>query len=77
MPTRTPSSDNPYLASYRNPVLQEVEAFLSATGMTPARFGMEALGDPRVVSDMRKGRDPRSKTVAMLRQFIARETANA
>lgn len=57
--------------SYQPPLLKEVEYFLSATNMNATQFGKEALHDPRFVHDLRNGRDPRSRTVAIVRRFMA------
>lgn len=53
-----------------HPVLIEVEAFLAETGMTATQFGIAALADPKLVFDLRDGRDPRRPTVARIRQYI-------
>jgi homoserine dehydrogenase len=41
---------------------QSVEAFISARGWTPTRFGRTIAGDPLFVFDLREGREPRSDT---------------
>ena len=41
---------------------RRIELFLRRTAMAPARFGREAVGDPRFVFDLRNGREPREKT---------------
>ena len=41
---------------------QAVEAFISARGWTPTRFGRTVAGDPLFVFDLREGREPRSDT---------------
>lgn len=40
-------------------------------GIAPSRFGRSAIGDPRLIFDMRDGRTLRSATEARVRQFIA------
>lgn len=40
----------------------EVEAFISSSGMTPTRFGKEFAGDPLFVFQLREGREPRTDT---------------
>lgn len=35
-----------------------IEAFLARSGMTPTRFGIDAVRDPNFVHDIRKGRVP-------------------
>lgn len=42
--------------------LSSIEHFLRRTGMQPARFGREAVRDPRFVFDLRKGREPTART---------------
>lgn len=69
-PSRAPISNNPYFRSYRAPILGEVEDFLRRTGVTATQFGEEALGDPGLVRQLREGRDPRSKTVAIIRRYM-------
>ena len=39
-------------------LLMKIESFLRRTGMPPTRFGREAVRDPRLVHDMRRGRTP-------------------
>lgn len=51
-------------------LLREVEKFLRVSNVPPARFGREAMGDPRFVFDLRNGREPRSATVARIRKFL-------
>ena len=54
-------------------LLKRIEKHLRRTGMRPARFGREAVGDPRFVFDLRKGREPRAPTVRRVTSFIERE----
>ena len=51
-------------------LLREVEKFLRHTDFSAARFGREAMGDPRFVFDLRRGREPRPRTVARIRNFL-------
>lgn len=39
-------------------LLQRIEAFLKETAMPPTVFGRTAVRDPRLVSDLRGGREP-------------------
>lgn len=39
-------------------LLQRIEAFLKETAMPPTVFGRAAVRDPRLVSDLRGGREP-------------------
>ena len=51
-------------------LLREVEKFLRQRGVTPTRFGRDALGDPRFVFDLRKGREPRRRTIARVIAYL-------
>ena len=56
---------------YAAPILLEVERYLRQHNMSASRFGRLAAADPRLVSDLRAGRDPSSRTVARIRAFMA------
>ncbi|RJG51812.1 hypothetical protein D0Z70_22550 [Sphingobium terrigena] len=58
-----------------SPILLEMERWLSATGMSASRFGRLAANDPRLVYDLRNGRDPSSRIVARLRAFMEAEAS--
>lgn len=45
-----------------DPILPDVEAFIAREGMSATAFGLSALGDPRLVHDLRDGRELRRKT---------------
>ena len=51
-------------------LLREVEKFLRFSDVPPTRFGREAMGDPRFVFDLRRGREPRPETVARVLAFL-------
>ena len=51
-------------------LLREVENFLKISNIPAARFGREAMGDPRFVFDLRKGREPRPRTICRVRAFL-------
>jgi predicted transcriptional regulator len=51
-------------------LLQLVEATLIARGMTASQFGLEAVGDPNLVGDMRNGREPRWTTSERILKYI-------
>lgn len=48
-----------------------VERFLREQELPPTKFGRLAARDPRLVLDMRLGREIRPEMEAKLRQFIA------
>jgi hypothetical protein len=52
------------------PLLAEVERFIGAAKMPPTKFGALAAADPRLVFDMRNGRELRRKTEKRLREFM-------
>jgi hypothetical protein len=49
----------------------KIERFLRRTSMSASRFGRLALGDPRLVHDLRNGRELRPPTVARVEAFLA------
>jgi len=51
-------------------LLREVEKFLRRYDTAPTRFGRDAVGDPRFVFDLRKGRDPRPRTVERVLAYL-------
>lgn len=48
----------------------EVEAFLSRTGMKPGKFGTGAVGDTSFVQKLRSGTSPRLTTVERVRRWM-------
>lgn len=53
-------------------LLRRVERHLRRFDVPPARFGTEAIRDPRFVFDLRNGREPRERTIARIEAYIAR-----
>lgn len=53
------------------PVLRKIEMFLRRTNMPPTRFGRLAARDPRLVRDLRNGREPRAAMVSRIEAFLA------
>ena len=51
-------------------LLRDVEKFLRASQISAARFGRDAMRDPRFVFDLRKGREPRLETVSRVRAYL-------
>lgn len=62
--------------NYTAPVLLEVERWLRDNKLTATRFGTLAAGDPRLVFDLRMGRDPSSRVVARIRAFMTTEASH-
>lgn len=52
-------------------LLAIIEAHCATSGVSKTSFGALAVGDPRLVDDLRKGREPRRKTVMRVMEFIA------
>ena len=52
-------------------VLRKIEKFLRASGMAQTRFGRMAVNDPRLVGDLRNGREPGATIIARVERFIA------
>jgi hypothetical protein len=51
-------------------LLRTIERFLKETGMPPTRFGREAVRDPRLVLDMRNGREPGDRMKRRVEHFM-------
>lgn len=56
--------------SYAAPILLEVERWMRQHRMSASRFGRLAVGDSHLISDLRRGRDPSSRTAARIRAFM-------
>lgn len=56
-------------------IRREIELFLRRSGMRPARFGRLAARDPRLVFDVRAGREMRATLARRVRDFIAAQDA--
>lgn len=51
-------------------LLRKIESFLRHTGMPETKFGRLAAHDPRLVGDLRNGREPRSRMVERVEHFM-------
>ena len=51
-------------------LLRRIQIHLRETGMAPTRFGREAVHDPRLVHDMKCGREPGRVITAKVVAFI-------
>lgn len=56
-------------------LLRRIEKFLSASAITARQFGQDAVNDPRLVFDMRKGRTLRPRTEERVEAFLADPSA--
>ncbi|MEM8695547.1 MAG: hypothetical protein AAGE05_05945 [Pseudomonadota bacterium] len=52
-------------------LLIDIDRFLRHTDMPPTRFGREAVNDPRLVFDIRRGRECGPKMRDRVRAYIA------
>lgn len=53
-------------------VLHRIERYLKRSGVPPTRFGRDVVGDPRLVHDMRRGRELRARTAARVSAYLDR-----
>lgn len=51
-------------------LLQRIEAFLKESAMPPSVFGRSAVRDPRLVSDLRGGREPGLRVRCRVEHFM-------
>jgi hypothetical protein len=51
-------------------IRRRIELYLRRTRTPPTRFGRESVGDPRLVSDLRNGREMREKTEARVAEWL-------
>ncbi len=54
-------------------LLRRIERYLRASGTTPTRFGREAVRDPRLVHDLRNGREIGSAVSARISAYLDRQ----
>jgi predicted transcriptional regulator len=52
---------------------RRIRRHLKRTGMAPSTFGTKAVGDPHLLRDLEKGREPRRRTVERIVAFIKAE----
>ncbi len=52
-------------------LLYRIDKCLRAAQLTPTRFGRNSVGDPRLVFDLKRGRELRPKTAARVERYIA------
>lgn len=51
-------------------LLEQIEEYLARNSVSPSTFGRLAIGDPRLVADLRSGRHPRRRTEERLRDYL-------
>lgn len=52
-------------------LLVSIDRYLRGTGMPPTKFGRLSVNDPRLVGDLRRGRQPGPGVAARVEAFIA------
>ena len=58
-------------------LLEQVESYLARTRVPPSTFGRLALGDPRLVDDLRAGRKLRRKTQERVRYYLTKAASHS
>ena len=51
-------------------LMRRIQLFMKRSDMAPTRFGREAVGDPRLIADMKNGRELRDKTIARIQAWL-------
>lgn len=57
-------------------VLQKIDRYLKSSAMPPTTFGRLAVRDPRLVRDLRRGREPGLRIVRRIEAFLADREAS-
>ncbi|WP_445192639.1 hypothetical protein ACT009_01495 [Sphingomonas sp. Tas61C01] len=55
--------------------LVKIDRYLRRTKMPPTKFGRLAVNDPRLVGDLKRGRNPGPKMMARIDAFIGADGA--
>ena len=55
---------------FTDPLLKSIEAYLVRKNMTATRFGKESTGDPKLVFELRDGRELRHGTKERIKAFL-------
>jgi hypothetical protein len=58
-------------------LMRRIQLFLKRADMAPTRFGREAVGDPRLISDLRNGRELRESTCARIHAWLDAQEKSA
>jgi len=51
-------------------LMRRIEKYMKREDMKPTRFGREAAGDPRLISDIKNGRELRDSTIARIQAWL-------
>ena len=52
-------------------LLSKIDRYLKSSGVPPTRFGRDAVRDPRLVHDLRRGRQPGAAISKRVLAYIA------
>ena len=55
---------------------RRIERYLRASGTPPTRFGRDVVKDPRLVSDLRRGREVGSAVAARINAYLDQQEQN-
>ena len=58
-------------------LMRRIQLFMKRADMAPTRFGREAVGDPRLISDLRNGRELRGSTAARIHAWLDAQESGA
>lgn len=58
-------------------LLRRIEKHMARSGIAPTRIGRDAINDPRLVQDLRNGREPRPATAARIIAWLERRDGTA
>ena len=58
-------------------LMRRIQRFLERANMAPTRFGREAVGDPRLVGDLKNGRELRETTLARIHAWLDEQEKEA
>ncbi|HTU11619.1 MAG TPA: hypothetical protein VMG08_12070 [Allosphingosinicella sp.] len=58
-------------------LMRRIQLFLERADMAPTRFGREAVGDPRLVGDLKNGRELRATTVSRIVAWLDEQEKKA
>lgn len=51
-------------------LLPRIDRYLRHTNTTETRFGRNAVNDPRLVGDLRNGREPGARVAARIERYL-------
>ncbi|NML06006.1 hypothetical protein [Sphingomonas sp. G-3-2-10] len=57
-------------------ILRKIQKFLKHSGMPQTKFGRLSVNDPRLVGDLRNGREPGPRMVRRIETFLADQEAS-